>query len=99
MNDGSLYIGEWDRKTDTFDGFGVMVSVADGSVHQGYWSNGKPYGKGIHFFGKGPFEGDRLESDFGSGRGTIHHRDGRTYTGDISNSSKSGKGEEIFPDG
>lgn len=79
-------------------GYGIFI-WKDGSKYEGFWHNGKAFGRGrlIHSDG-GVYEGD-WENDKANGKGIYYYKDNSIYEGDWKDDKHHGYGVEKCPDG
>mmetsp|Transcript_950 Transcript_950/g.1303 ORF Transcript_950/g.1303 Transcript_950/m.1303 type:complete len:171 (-) Transcript_950:809-1321(-) len=80
LQNGTVYVGEWRKDSNTREGRGVQV-WPDGSLYEGYWKNNKAnqYGRLLHKDGD-IYQGEWLD-DKAHGVGFYYHQDGSLYRG------------------
>lgn len=102
-----MYLGSWDSNTKKPDGFGVFIEKASGSIHQGFFDDGKLNGTGILFHGKskGGQPGQISKGIWAKGvlngeaRIEFGDKEGHFFQGTVKNGEKTGTGTETMADG
>lgn len=98
LKDMSKYEGQWLVGSKVRHGQG-MLTWADGSIYEGWWSHDKANGHGrlIHYDGSmylGSWANDKCH-----GKGVYIHLNGTQYDGDWKDNMQHGHGVETWPDG
>ena len=72
VEDGSVYIGEWCKNSNSRNGRGLQI-YPDGSMFEGYWKDNKPnyYGRFVHKDGE-MYQGE-WQNDKPHGVGFVYH--------------------------
>jgi hypothetical protein len=81
LENGAVYIGEWDVQTNQRHGRGTMI-FDDGAIFEGTWRQGAAFGQGRHIHADGDYYEGSYLNDMVCGIGTLHHNDGTRYEGE-----------------
>ena len=91
FENGALYYGHWNAKTNERHGFGMQI-WPDGSKYIGYWKNDRVNGQGRLIHNEGDVYSGTWKDDLAHGIGEYIDISGMTYRGDWVNDKQEGKG-------
>ena len=98
-DDGSIYIGEVEKKTKQKSGHGTCF-YADGSIYRGQWGNNKPEGDGTMEYANGSSYKGAWLAGMRSGQGKLIYNNGEFREGEWRNDLFiSGMVKEVTPKG
>ncbi|CDW81172.1 morn repeat protein [Stylonychia lemnae] len=97
LQNGTIYSGQFDPKTQTKEGFGIQI-WPDGSKYVGQWSRGKAGGYGRFILADGDVYEGEWRDDKAHGYGIYYYADGAKYEGEWRDDKQEGIGREEWPD-
>eukprot|EP00347_Sterkiella_histriomuscorum_P018419 403345580 len=98
LEDGSVYLGEWNVLTNKMEGKGMEIHQS-GSIYSGEFKDGELNGYGILIYSNGNIYEGEWANDKRNGLGTFIIKDGGTYVGQWKDGLKEGQGVYTWPNG
>ena len=93
-----IYIGQFKKGTEIFDGIGFSV-WDDGGIYEGYHKDGQANGYGRYIWSHGEYYIGDWKDGVIHGNGDYHWNDGRVYKGQWENHKRNGHGTFTYSDG